>query len=181
MKSSKLFAVLFIAAYIFGGCAAYKAARKEKKDNKLFASAISNKVVSNQLDYYFSLQHPIGEPVLIPGKDSIIYTPVYIDHVKDSLIKVACPFINLDSLRKANQVNIYHVRVDTLKIPDTTSIRQLQTLQKNNANLQGKFDQQTIQVSDAKKDFSKWKLWSIISGIFLLAVIGFLIYLIFRK
>lgn len=180
MKASKLFAVLFIAVWGIS-CTAYKAARKEKKDTKLFAAAISNRVVSDQLDYYFSLQHPVGKPILIQGKDSIVYTPVYIDRVKDSLIKIACPLIDLDSLRKVSTVNIYHVRVDTFKIPDTTSIRQLQTIQLNNANLQGKYEQQNIQVSVIKKDFSKWKLWSIVSGFILLAGIGFLIYLLLRK
>jgi hypothetical protein len=178
MKALKLLAVIAVCV---SSCTAYKAARQEKKNSKLFAAAISNKIVSDQLDYYYSLQHPIGKPVLIPGKDSIIYTPVYIDRVKDSLIKISCPEIDLDSLRKAGTVNIYHVRIDTLKIPDTTSIRQLQLIQKNNANLQGKYEQQTTQVSATKKDFSKWKLWSIISGFFLLAVIGFLIYLLIRK
>lgn len=180
MKALKLLAVLYIAVCVCS-CTAYKAARQEKKDNKLFAAVISNKIVSGQLDNYFSFQHPIGKPVLIQGKDSIIYTPVYIDRVKDSLIKVACPEIDLDSLRKVSTVNIYHVRIDTLKIPDTASIRQLQLVQKNNANLQGKYEQQTAQVSATKKDFSKWKLWSIVSGFFLLAVIGFLIYLLLRK
>ena len=180
MKASTLFAVLFIAVCV-SSCTAYKAARQEKKDTKLFAAAISNKIVSDQLDNYYSLQHPIGKPVLIPGKDSIIYTPVYIDRVKDSLIKVACPSIDLDSLRKANQSIVLHIRVDTLQIADTTSIRQLQVLQKNNAQLQGKYEQQTTQVSATKKDFSKWKLWSIVFGVFLIAVIGFLIYLLLRK
>src|SRR5690348_2783761 len=180
MKISKLFAVL-MAAYIFAGCAAYKAARQEKKNSKLFAAAISNKVVSDQLDYYYSLQHPIGKPVLIQGKDSIVYTPVYIDRVKDSLIKVACPSIDLDSLRKASQSTVIRVRVDTLFTPDTSSVFQLQILKANNASIQGKFDQQKEQSAIVKKDFSKWKFWSIVLGFFLLAVIGFLIYLLFRK
>lgn len=180
MKASKLFAVIFIAVWGIS-CTAYKAARQVKKDNKLFAAAISNKVVSDQLDYYFSLQHPIGEPVLIRGKDSIIYTPVIVDRVHDSLIKVACPSIDLDSLRKANQSVVTHVRVDTVPGSDTNSIRQLQILQLKYANLQGKYEQQTAQVSATKKDFSKWKLWSIVFGVFLIAVIGFLIYLLLRK
>jgi hypothetical protein len=178
MKALKL--LLYIAVCV-SSCTAYKAARQEKKNSKLFAAAITNKVVSDQLDYYFSLQHPIGKPVLIPGKDSIIYTPVYIDRVKDSLIKVACPELNLDSLRKANQSVVTHVRVDTFPGTDTNSIRQLQVLQIKYANIQGKYDQQTAQVSTTKKDFSKWKLWSIVSGFFLLAVVGFLIYLLLRK
>lgn len=180
MKALKLFAVIFIAVWGIS-CTAYKAARQEKKNSKLFAAAISNKIVSDQLDYYFSLQHPIGKPTLIPGKDSIIYTPVYVDRVKDSLIKIACPSINLDSLREAGKTNVYHFIVDTLKIPDTNSIRQLQIVQINSANLHGKYDQQTAQIYATKKDFSKWKLWSIISGFFLLAGIGFLIYLLLRK
>jgi hypothetical protein len=178
MKALKLLAVIAVCV---SSCTAYKAARQEKKNSKLFAAAISNKIVSDQLDYYYSLQHPMGKPVLIQGKDSIIYTPVYIDRVKDSLIKIDCPSIDLDSLRKASQSTVIRVRVDTLFTPDTSSVFQLQILKANNASLQGKFDQQKEQSAVVKKDFSKWKLWSIVSGFFLLAVIGFLIYLLFRK
>jgi hypothetical protein len=177
MKALKLLAVIYIAVCVCSCNTAYKTARQEKKDNKLFAAVISNKIVSDQLDNYFSLQHPIGKPVLIQGKDSIIYTPVYIDRVKDSLIKVACPEIDLDSLRKAGTVNIYHVRIDTFKIPDTTSIRQLQLIQKSNANLQGKYEQQNIQLIAEKKRSNKW-LWFFIGAcVFIVVENGLIIYM----
>jgi hypothetical protein len=180
MKALKLFAVILIAGQI-AGCSAYKAARQTKKDDKLYKNATTNPRVAPRVAYDYNMLHPIDQKtILIKGKDSIVIDSIPYDRVRDSIIFSECPTLNLDSLKRALTRTITKIRTDTLLIPDTSTLRRLGSVQANYTNLQGKYEQQTAQVSETKKDLSKWKLWSIVSGAFLLLVIGFLIYLLLK-
>lgn len=163
MKNCFLFWGLLYIAVLGSSCTAYKAARQTKKDNKIFAAAISNPRVSQNLDAYYNLRHPMQKPILVKGKDSIIEVPVIVDRVHDSLIKIACPSLNLDSLKKAVATTKIILRIDTLKLPDSSCERRAQITQNSFVTLQGKYDQQNIQLTQEKKSVNKL-LWLFIAA-----------------
>lgn len=169
MKTLFFFWGLLYIAVLGSSCTAYKAARQTKKDNKIFAAAISNERVSPRLDAYYNGLHPIQQPILIRGKDSIIEVPVIVDRVHDSIIHAACPALNLDSLKKALTSTVTKIRVDTLKVPDSSCERRSQILQSNLSTLQGKYDQQNLQAAQEKKRGNKW-LWLFIGACAVLVI-----------
>lgn len=181
MKNCFLFGGLLYIAVSGLSCTAYKALRQTKKDNKIFAAAISNDRVSQRLDAYYNTLHPLQKPVLVKGKDSIIEVPVIVDRVHDSIIHADCPSLNLDSLKKAAATTKLILRVDTLKLPDSSGERRAQIVQSNLSNLQGKYEQQTLQVNEVKADKKKATLWLIGVSVFSVLAIGGLAYLLFRK
>lgn len=176
MKNCFLFGGLLYIAVLGSSCTAYKAARQVKKGDKIFAAAISNEDVSQRLDAYYNVLHPLQKIVLVKGKDSIIEVPVIIDRVHDSIIHAACPTLNFDSLKKAVATTKLIMRVDTLKVPDSTCERRAQIVQNNYSNLQGRFEQQSEQLSVEKKRGNKW-LWFFIGAcVFIVAENGLIIY-----
>ncbi|MEO9145075.1 MAG: hypothetical protein ABI237_05910 [Ginsengibacter sp.] len=174
MKSQTLFIIAFLAMFVSACGMAYKAAQQRKNDDKLFAKAISNERVQDRVGNYWNAIHPITQkPTLIPGKDSVIYIhdSISVDKTHDSLIHVACPFLNLDSLRKANTkiIKEFHIQIDTLKVPDTSCSRSLNSVQINLSNTQGKNEVLTDQLNQAKKSGNKW-MWLFIAACIVIAI-----------
>lgn len=170
------FLLFFVTVLFFGSCTV-------TRDRNAFTRVINNNdLLQKSYDYYNSL-HPVVEPkpVIIKGKDTTIYSTdtLIIDRVKDSLIKIACPQLNLDSLRKANTIVKYvdHYRVDTLPVLDTTCQRKYNLSQYNVGVLSGKNEELNTQLLIANKK-SQNKLWWLIgAGVIILG----LIYLLFKK
>lgn len=148
--------------------------RQLKEDNKTFVAAISNPRVYDRLDHYILSQHSFPAPTVIKGKDSIIeVTYLKTDTLRDSIIRIQYPKLNLDSLRQTLTRTITKIRVDTVKGTDSLCQSTLQTLLYNISNLEGKNKAQELEIIGLKKSSNKW-LWSfILTGIALLGTIGF--------
>ena len=93
--------VVFIAV-LGSSCTAYRAARQEKKDNKLLAKAITNERVFPRVASAYNILHPITQKIVyLKGKDSVRVDSIPYDRVRDSIIRIDCPTVNFDSLKKA--------------------------------------------------------------------------------
>ena len=163
---NQIFFLLLSIAVLGSSCAAYLASRQTKKDNKLYVKAVANERVYPRIGERWNLDNPITQKTIyIKGKDSIIEVPVIVDMVRDSIIKAECPTLNLDSLRKALTRTVMHIRIDTFTQPDSNCIPKLHDAQLRNSNLQGKYDQQSIQLTQEQKKSSKW-LWLFMAAVF---------------
>ena len=170
MKTQLFFGLLCIAA-LGSSCAAYLASRQTKKDDKIYKNAVTNERVFPRVGEKWNLENPITQKTIyIQGKDSIIEVPVIVDVVRDSIIKVECPTLNLDSLRRTLIRTVTHIRIDTFIQPDSNCIPKLHDAQLRNSNLQGKYDQQATQLIQEQKKSSKW-LWLFIvaASVFILS------------
>lgn len=159
-------------------CTAYKASRQQKKDDKLQVEVIRNERVLPKVIDYWNFLHPITQkPIYIKGKDSVVYSTdsIYIDRVKDSLIKIECPYLNLDSLRKANTkiIREYHTSIDTIIQIDSMAQHKLIVSNANLLYMQGKYDERSVAYFAEKKKASNRTIWIIGLSIFwLLTVIA---------
>jgi hypothetical protein len=183
MKTILFFLGVLYIAVLGSSCTAYKAARQTKKDNKIIVAAITNPRVSKSLDAYFTSLRPLQKPVLIKGKDSIIEVPVIVDRVHDSIIHALCPDLNLDSLRKAVATTKTILRIDTLRVADSSCEPKLQIATSEINTLQGKLDQQASQLQEEKNNVKEEKkrgnkkLWYFIAAcVFILLENGLIIY-----
>lgn len=141
------------------------------KDNKAVSRVIASPVLTKRVVQYDAGGHPYVPPsvVYVKGKDSIIEVPVPVDVVRDSLIKVACPTLNLDSLKKALTRTITKERVDTFFKADPKLSELFNQQQYNLSMIQGQYSQLQKQTDSYKKE-SQHRLWYII-GISILAFI----------
>ena len=143
------------------------------RDRNAVTRVNSKPPLSEQAYNYYLTLHPIVQPrpVIIKGKDTTIYSTdtLIIDRVKDSLIKVACPLLNLDSLRKANTIVKYvdHYRVDTLPVIDTACAREYNKSKYDNGVLTGENKQLTIQKAQSDKTSIIRLYWIIGLGVFI--------------
>jgi hypothetical protein len=158
MRNQTLF-VLFIIAVCVSSCTAYKASRQQKKDDKLQVAILSNDRVLPKIIDYWNFAHPIDQkPIYIKGKDSVVYSTdsFYVDRVKDSLIKIECPYLNLDSLRKANVTYKIQLRyrIDSFIIPDTTCERRLTVVTNTNTYMKSQYDLRSVDYFAEKKRVS---------------------------
>lgn len=175
-------ALFFIAAYV-SSCAAYLASRQTKKDDKAISYAIIHKqsVMKPVADIWNSL-NPIEQKVVyVKGRDSVRVDSIPYDRVRDSIISKECPSVNFDSLRKTWTKVIYHNSVDTISIPNTNSIRTIYSLQYDISNMQGRLDQQKLELQSSKSKNGKLVLWIIGLSISLLVIIGLVIYKTIKK
>lgn len=148
------------------------------KDNKATNRVKNNPVLLEKV-YEFALhQHPITpqQPIYIHGKDSVVYShdTIPVDRVHDSIIKVACPLLDMDSLRKANVsiIREYHYITDTLIQKDTTCERKNTVLINTNNQLIGKNAQLNTDLDASKHKANVW-MWIGIGLIILVLVLGF--------
>lgn len=184
MKSQLKFAIAIIV--VLSSCATIRQQHQSNLDKKAVGRVLANTSLIDQVYAVALGLHPISSnPVLIKGKDSIVYNidTLIVDHEKDSIIMAACPNLNLDSFRLANTITktINHYRVDTLPVKDTLCQRQYELLNNDKNILQGKFDQQTVTVSAVKKASSK-KTWIIVGLVALIVIYSvFKLYTFIRK
>lgn len=176
MKLQLFFGLLCIAA-LGSSCAAYLASRQTKKDDKIYKNAVTNERVFPRVGEKWNLENPITQKTIyIQGKDSIIEVPVIVDVVRDSIIKVECPTLNLDSLKRSLTHVVIKLRIDTLIVADTTCERRLNSVLTNYSKLQGKSEQQTIQQKDTEKKKQK-NFWLAIAGwgAFVISWVGYFV------
>lgn len=160
----------------------YRLRKEQKQDNKLYKEVISNDRVLPKAANVYNMLHPITQKIIyIKGKDSIRVDSIPYDVIRDSLIKVECPTVNFDSLKKAWTKVIYHNSTDTLIFPDTTCWRRAENISNQYLQLQGKYDQQTTQITSISKSQKKTSLWLIGVSILSFIIIAGLTYLLFRK
>jgi hypothetical protein len=180
-----LFFVLFMVAMLSGlqSCGpAHRLAKQDKQDHKLYKEVISNDRVLPKAANVWNMLNPIGQKIVyIKGKETTIIDSIPYDVIRDSLIRIECPSVNFDSLKKVWTKIIYQLRTDTLTYPDTTCWRRVDIIQSQYNTLQGRYSQQTEQVASLSKSQKKTSLWligvSILAGI----IIAGLTYLLFRK
>lgn len=170
MKPQLFFGLLCIAA-LGSSCAAYYASRQTKRDDKIYKRAVTNERVFPRIGEKWNLENPITQKeIYIKGKDSIIEVPVIVDVVRDSIIKVECPTLNLDSLKRALTHVVIKLRIDTLIVADTTCERRLNSVLTNYSKLQGKSEQQAIQQKDTEKKKQKNFWWAMAGwGVFVIS------------
>lgn len=172
--------LFLIVTVLFLGCTV-------TRDRNAVTRVNSKPTLSEQAYNYYIATHPIVEPkpVIIKGKDTTIYSTdtLIIDRVKDSLIKIACPSLNLDSLRKANTIVKYidHYRVDTLPVLDTSCARKYNKSQYDNGVLTGEKTQLTAQVKQADKKAQIRLYWIIGLGLALAIAVFILLKNLFFK
>lgn len=163
----------------------YRLRKEQKQDNKLYKEVISNDRVLPKAANVYNMLHPITQKIIyIKGEDSIRVDSIPYDVVRDSLIKVECPTINFDSLKKAWTKVIYHYSVDTVITPDTTCQHEMIALKIENVDLRvsnaskdGQILQQDKQIKATNKKSNIW-MWLFIGMAILFAGA---VYLIFRK
>ena len=155
------------------------------KDRKAVGRVLAKPALREQVYEVALGLHPVNTiQIVTPGKDSIVYKHDTLKIVKDSLIRIACPGINIDSLKNVltdTVIEIHYQLPTVLTVQDTNVVRRLDLMTEKFNNLSGASVQKDLQITTLKKDLGKWRLWSIVAGFFLLAVIGFLIYLLIRK
>lgn len=184
MKNRFLFFVLFMVTIAgLQSCgSAYRLRKTEKENHKLYVAATTNEVVSTMVASDYNLKHPIAQKITyIKGKDSLRIDSIPYDVFRDSIIKVECPSVNFDSLKRAWTKVIYHNSVDTIVYPDTTCWRKVDIIQSQYNVLQGKYVQQTVQAASLSKTQKKTSLWLIIVSVGAFLIISGLTYLLFKK
>ena len=173
MKNRNIFICFLIAG--FASCGpAYQIRKTDKANHKLYVSATTNEVVAPMVASDYNLKHPIDQkPIYIKGKDSVRIDSIPYDVVRDSLIKIECPTVNFDSLRKVWTKTIYHNTVDTLQVLDTNCLRRLNLQLTNYSQLQGKNLQMVEDNAQLNKSKGKVTLWLVgVSIAFLLVLLA---------
>jgi uncharacterized protein YceK len=181
MRNILIFAVV---ASLLVGCSA---AKEIRKDNQALTRVYGKPDLLNKAHALWLANNPIVNtpPTIIHGKDSIVYIndTVIVDHVRDSLIKIACPTLNLDSLKKAlTKTNtVIHYKTDTLNIIDTSCARLYNQKVAENNYLTGQSNVKDRQLTDNKDEIRKLKLQRAIGAIIAGLLIIFFGYLLIKR
>lgn len=177
MKSSFLLWLVIIAVCV-GSCTAYRKLIDDKKDKKAVVRVMSDPILTDQVYNYALGSHPFDyTPIVIKGKDSIVYKPVPFDVVRDSIIKEKCPALNIDSLKKIYTSVVEHWHTPDIIIQkDTNTIQELVMAQFAFSNLQGQFTQQKSEIAATKKSKNKLMWWLIGACAFIVIENGLLIW-----
>lgn len=175
--------LVVVASLFLVGCSA---ARELKKDNNALLRVYGKPELLNKAYSLWLSNNPIVNipPTIIHGKDSVVYIKdtVIVDHVRDSLIQIACPTLNLDSLKKAlTKTNtVIHYLHDTIPVIDTSCVRLYNIKVAENSYLTGQSNVKDKQLDDNKATIKKYRLITILGGILAVLIILFLSYLLIK-
>lgn len=173
-----------VVALFLTGCST---SREAKKDAQALVRIALSQKLSNEAHKIWLANNPTPykPPVIIKGKDSIvyIYDTVFANPVGDSLIKIACPTLNMDSLRKAlTRTNIEkHYIHDTLREIDSTYAALYYQKVAENEYLSGQSNVKDRQLAENAAELKSVKLQRTLGGIVAALIIGFLVYIVIRK
>ena len=172
--------LLFVLVIFLFSCSATR--RETRVDNKAIGRVLSKAPLTEQVGKVYLGQHPIDQtPIYIKGKDSIIEKPIYIDVVRDKIIKEKYPDLNLDSLRNAVMRIVTILRTDTILTPDLKTIALLNAEYNSHATTTGQLTEVRDSNTILKKDLSRRTMWLYISIFAAIVIIGGMAYLLFKK
>lgn len=149
---------------------------QKAKDSRAVGRVLSNPDLT---DYVYKIAiglHPTQvQTIYIKGRDSVVIDSIAYPVFIDSIIKQKYPALNTDSIANTLRKTITILRVDTLKLPDTSLNRQLDFSLHTLYLEQGKSQQKDIQIASLEKTVTK-KNWILVAlGIIILGL-GFLLF-----